>query len=1028
MAKVYLAYSLMGRLSLFLASAFGTVLATIGTNTKYVAVTVAVSTAVSRWLFSTMVEEQRENYERAVSELTCAKLLWEALPNEQRSQQAMRDRLVLNVEGFIEACLPPQTSMLRVKDEAPQSKPADIGVTTKNITMEFSPTEKASPCPSSTLYLRRGCRLELENSLSAARPVASLDSPVAYEATGASQSGVLAWNGASWVASTGPSTIISAALWGFKVYSSPETADLLWEKDESMEAARALARGSRNELRAKLESGGVLDKLADMLHDSAQKLLADEVDNAPPPKTAAELTSKFVNEGTNTLSFGGIKTFLGGLEARVGTPRPDVQAAMQREHCNETDSVEPFTASNYGITTTSRTEWWFAFNPKEGLKKLALATWPSEDPSRLPHIKAARKPEPLGALSDKLAHFNGKLAALGREVSQVELLAAKLYTGPMFIKYNAVLRGNGSSVEFLLKAFESSCQGNTYTTTIHAINSCVVKMSQLTMATKVYRGNADIAPPDAFLTADEFGVKGGVEFGFMSSTLEAKVARHYADRPGKMGLVFEIQQGMVSRGADISPFSQYPHEKEVLFPPLTGLEVESNRVEGEKIVLQVRPNIQMGTRTIEEVIARRLTLLRDMSDGMKIELASGAALAKRSPDGRDAVLLLLSSALDAEPLAQLPEAYNEDSAFLAAVKSALQIKNDLAADPWAGAESAHLPLYYALQLFATHDTAPTQTAVGDPSSDARLPSALLASAPGMVELAHACRTIQDAMIVQAPRLWELSTQQADAIAEAGREVRRIDDRRALAAQWAQVQGVLAESVAGDGSSLTGEQLQAAVRNGLRCELPREKLEPAIKRLWRQVDTLIGAATRAEPLSKIIGDAVGAGLSEKLAPAIEKLAHLYAKEGRGIPIFVDLPLGPALNEVLAAFRTHSGLRKLILKSCALDQASVAPLANFLSAGPPHMYEAYLNGNPALGAHAGPLFEALAANRRAGLALSAVAMPECGITDGAAEALARLLEAGEVSLVELNLKDNALSEAMKEQLRQANACGHVQSLQL
>ena len=91
-----------------------------------------------------MVEEQRENYERAVSELTCAKLRWEALPNEQRSQQAMRDRLVLNVEGFIEACLPPQTSMLRVKDEAPQSEPADIGVTTKSIAMELSPTEKAS--------------------------------------------------------------------------------------------------------------------------------------------------------------------------------------------------------------------------------------------------------------------------------------------------------------------------------------------------------------------------------------------------------------------------------------------------------------------------------------------------------------------------------------------------------------------------------------------------------------------------------------------------------------------------------------------------------------------------------------------------------------------------------------------------------------------------------------------------------------------------------------------------------------------
>ena len=127
MAKMYLAYSLMGRLSLFLSSAFGTVLATIGTNTKYVAVSVAVSTAVSRWLLTTMVEEKRENYERAVSELNCAKLRWEALPKEKRSQQAMRDQLVLNVEGFIEACLPQQKSKseVTVQDEAPPSEPAD---------------------------------------------------------------------------------------------------------------------------------------------------------------------------------------------------------------------------------------------------------------------------------------------------------------------------------------------------------------------------------------------------------------------------------------------------------------------------------------------------------------------------------------------------------------------------------------------------------------------------------------------------------------------------------------------------------------------------------------------------------------------------------------------------------------------------------------------------------------------------------------------------------------------------------------
>ena len=33
-----------------------------------------------------------------------------------------------------------------------------------------------------------------------------------------------------------------------------------------------------------------------------------------------------------------------------------------------------------------------------------------------------------------------------------------------------------------------------------------------------------------------------------------------------------MQMGMVDRGADLSWLSQYPHEREVLLPPLTGIE------------------------------------------------------------------------------------------------------------------------------------------------------------------------------------------------------------------------------------------------------------------------------------------------------------------------------------------------------------------------------------------------------------------------------------------------------------------------
>ena len=80
--------------------------------------------------------------------------------------------------------------------------------------------------------------------------------------------------------------------------------------------------------------------------------------------------------------------------------------------------------------------------------------------------------------------------------------------------------------------------------------------------------------PDEFWEANKYGVKGGVEAAFMSTTLEVNVAMGYAAGDGsKMGIVLEIRQGMVNRGADISWLSQYPHERETLFGPLTGIEV-----------------------------------------------------------------------------------------------------------------------------------------------------------------------------------------------------------------------------------------------------------------------------------------------------------------------------------------------------------------------------------------------------------------------------------------------------------------------
>ena len=104
-----------------------------------------------------------------------------------------------------------------------------------------------------------------------------------------------------------------------------------------------------------------------------------------------------------------------------------------------------------------------------------------------------------------------------------------------------MLRGWESAVRPLERAFEELCLGNAYVTTLNVINSCVVKLSVLTKAERVYRGLAGGLLPEAFRTADRFNVRGGVESGFMSTSLDRSVAVSYA-ASGSVGALFEIKQ------------------------------------------------------------------------------------------------------------------------------------------------------------------------------------------------------------------------------------------------------------------------------------------------------------------------------------------------------------------------------------------------------------------------------------------------------------------------------------------------------
>ena len=76
----------------------------------------------------------------------------------------------------------------------------------------------------------------------------------------------------------------------------------------------------------------------------------------------------------------------------------------------------------------------------------------------------------------------------------------------MYMKYNAVLRAQ-SGDHHLVEAERELCRGNKYATSIHATNSCVLKLSKLTKACKVYRGIKDAALPKSFWVPNEMGVR-----------------------------------------------------------------------------------------------------------------------------------------------------------------------------------------------------------------------------------------------------------------------------------------------------------------------------------------------------------------------------------------------------------------------------------------------------------------------------------------------------------------------------------------
>ena len=95
------------------------------------------------------------------------------------------------------------------------------------------------------------------------------------------------------------------------------------------------------------------------------------------------LQSRFTQGADGLLSFGGLATFFGGLQAKVGPPRPKVTVAMEMEHTAAKDSKIEFTTANYDVHTSSAKEYAFvATSPNSCLRvagpsRSCCVDWPS---------------------------------------------------------------------------------------------------------------------------------------------------------------------------------------------------------------------------------------------------------------------------------------------------------------------------------------------------------------------------------------------------------------------------------------------------------------------------------------------------------------------------------------------------------------------------------------------------------------------------------------------------------------------------